>query len=338
MYEKEDAFLAAAKHFLESTPESSEKWKEEYRQLLSHYEILLKDVRFITRVSDRLQTRMRIINEKLTERTKELEIAKNLIANQNLELQIAKQELQEKVRQRTEELLALNEELSMSYQELDDFIYRASHDIKGPLVSMIGLCHLAEMESKELHTLQYIKMLSQTAVSLRTLLMRLLSVDNLKKMEINPRVWHLGTIFKQFEEFVNQRNKKQLIDYQSIFPPNISIYADRNVLTILFENLLDYAIKNIVHDRCKNSYLEVKAVDDKQDLLFFVSYNGNTIPPELSKEIFKLFHRTSNHPGHTGLELYSATLAATKLGGKLELVYSNEEETLFSIILPKIIV
>ncbi|MCS7004783.1 MAG: HAMP domain-containing histidine kinase [Cytophagales bacterium] len=337
MYEKEDIFLSEARKLLENPPESLETWKEYFSVLLNHYEMLLKDIRFVMRVSDRLQTRMRIINEKLIERTKELENAKSLIDNQNAELQAAKQELQEKVRQRTEELIALNEELNISYRELDDFIYRASHDIKGPLVSIIGLCHLAEMETKDEHCLQYFKMIAQTAISLRNLLTRLLSVDNLKKMEINPRVWHLSTIFEQLENFVRQKEDER-IRYDFIYPPNISIYVDKNVLTILLENLLEYAFNNITIKRYNTSFLEVKAIDNANDLLFFISYNGNTIPPELSKEIFKLFHRTSNHSGHTGLELYSATLAATKLGGKIELVYSTEEETLFNIFLPKIIV
>ena len=59
-------------------------------------------------------------------------------------------------RQRAEEKLILNnEELKKTNSELDRFVYSASHDLRAPLSSVLGLISLIELESKEPDTLTY---------------------------------------------------------------------------------------------------------------------------------------------------------------------------------------
>lgn len=334
MYDKEELFIQNAKNFLLKEDISLEEMKSAYLSVISKYDELLRDIRFVIKVSDRLQNKLRTINENLADQAEELEKAKNIISTKNDELTVAKTKLEEKVEERTQELIRLNHELMMSNAELDNFVYRASHDIKGPIMSMIGLCNLAEMETEDPRTIEYVQMLSSTAQGLKNVLMRLLSIDKLKKIEKSPESLYLKDILQQTELFFKQLPLADKIDFEFDCPDHVQLYSDRQILTILLENLIDFCVKNI-NVISNKPQIFLKVIPTEKDLQIFITYSGESIPEEFIKEIFTLFYRISNQ--HIGTELYSASLATAKLGGNLQLLQSTPEETIFSVFLPDII-
>ncbi|HEU5291361.1 MAG TPA: tetratricopeptide repeat protein, partial [Cyclobacteriaceae bacterium] len=70
----------------------------------------------------------------------ELARAKDQIDMQHDLLQELNKKLQVTVDLRTRQLETVNEELKYSNLELDNFIYRSSHDIRGPLIRLTGIC------------------------------------------------------------------------------------------------------------------------------------------------------------------------------------------------------
>src|SRR5260370_39969926 len=64
---------------------------------------------------------------------------------------------------RTKELEQANNEIKMGSLELDNFIYKSSHDIKGPLARLLGICHVALLDVQHEKSQMYFKMLNQTS-------------------------------------------------------------------------------------------------------------------------------------------------------------------------------
>jgi len=335
MYINEDKILSEAKVLVQDSQNSKQVSLEKYEKLASEYETLLSEIKFITKISDRLQNKLNNINENLLEQTVQLETAQKLIMNQNDELKLSKETLELKVAERTRELQQANNELKATNRELDTFVYRASHDIKGPIMSMLGICNLAEMEALHDTSMHYFRMLASVANQLQNKLVRLLAVNNLKKTIPAKKDFTLGDIFEHGVFASNQIKEQGHISIDIKYPKEKVINSDLSIYQILFDNLMEYAIKNVSNSDNGRFNVRMNIMVDK-NLQAFFTYNGIKIPENVHSEIFNMFYRTNNNPDLTGMELYTAFLAAEKLGGKVELLSSTREETIFSILIPNV--
>lgn len=75
--------------------------------------------------------------------------AKRIIERQNKELIKTNEELDNRVREKTIDLVDSNTMLQDVNEELDNYIYRTAHDIRGPLVTLKGVCNVAQMDVKD---------------------------------------------------------------------------------------------------------------------------------------------------------------------------------------------
>ncbi|MFT5913765.1 MAG: signal transduction histidine kinase [Flammeovirgaceae bacterium] len=334
MYISEDKILQEAKALVAENSDGQVSM-ENYQKLMGEYETLLSEIKFITKISDRLQNKLNSINENLLEQTVQLESAQKLIMIQNDELKQTKSNLENTVAERTEELQVANHDLKATNIELDTFVYRASHDIKGPIMSMLGICNLADMESINDVSKEYFGMLSEVAKQLHNKLNRLLTINNLKKKAPSFDTFQLQEIFDSTISSLAQFKGHDYIDISVDYPQDIQINSDLEVMQILFDNLSEYAIKNMGIREGERLYLkiEVKLNDGLQGV---ISFNGNKIPENIRDQIFKMFYRTNNNPDLTGMELYTSSLAAERLNGTVKLLSSSREETAFSLHLPNV--
>jgi signal transduction histidine kinase len=333
MYINEDKVLQEALQLAEAC-QNGQVPVEQYRRLAQEYETLLGEIKFITKISDRLQNKLNGINENLLEQTAQLEQAQKVIIQQNEELRQAKEDLEAKVAERTQELQQANEDLQVSNRELDTFVYRASHDIKGPLASIMGVCNVAMLEMQEGQGRQYFDMLLQVATQLQNKLNRLLNINNLKNMPPQPAQHALEALVAESVERLQAFPMAPYIKVSAKVPPGQLVHTDAEIFQILLDNLLEYALKNTRIGGEAPPFLHIQCLAN-HSLQLFVSYKGEVIPTEFLQEVFKMFYRTSNNPQLTGMELYTANLAAEKLHGHVEVISSNEQETIFSVFLPQ---
>src|SRR5690606_6179765 len=105
--------------------------------------------------------------------------AKVTIEDQNRQLTSLNRNLERMVDARTIELQVANEALKRVNDELDNFIYKTSHDIRGPLASLKGMCNVAIMDVKDPLALDYFNKLDATAEKLNTILTRLLIINQI---------------------------------------------------------------------------------------------------------------------------------------------------------------
>src|SRR5690606_39433630 len=88
-------------------------------------------------------------------------------------------DLDREVEKKTAELERVNLSHKQVNDELDNFIYKTSHDIRGPLASLKGMCNVAIMDVKDPLALDYFNKLDATAEKLNTILTRLLIINQI---------------------------------------------------------------------------------------------------------------------------------------------------------------
>ncbi len=120
---------------------------------------------------------------------RELSSAKNKIEEQNMRLAAYNKELEIKVHERTVDLNLSNRALQQVNDELDNFIYRTSHDIRGPIATLKGICGVALIDVKDSIAITYLRRIDETAERMNIILTRLMIVN-----QINGSLLELGKV------------------------------------------------------------------------------------------------------------------------------------------------
>lgn len=196
-----------------------------------------------------------------------------------------------------------NTELEKANEELDRFVYRASHDMRAPLSTLMGLLNLAKYattaeELEEYHQLMinridtmdgFIKEVTDYSRNTRVAIAK-------DKINVSDFV---EEVLDSFEFLSTEPNVKL---YQEI-DPKMEICSDTSRLKVVLSNLIYNAIK--YHDKNKpERFVRVQAVKQNKCLIIRIIDNGIGISPKYHKRIFNMFFRATESSSGTGLGLY----------------------------------
>ncbi|WP_299250210.1 sensor histidine kinase [uncultured Cytophaga sp.] len=234
-------------------------------------------------------------------------------------------ELEDKVRERTKELEFKN-------QQLDAFVYKASHDIKGPLKSIIGLARLGILDIDDLEAREYFHHIEKSSTRLDTLVADLLQVSKINNNVIQQTQIDFQEIIEEVQFSLNN-----IVDFET-FKIEINVtqdrdfYSDRNMVYSIFQNLIENAFT--YRDREKgNSFIKIRIEIDKQKTVFEFVDNGIGINKDLKDKVFDMFYRASDISGGSGLGLYLVKMAVNKIGGRINVESKMKKGTTFTIVI-----
>lgn len=258
----------------------------------------------------------------------ELASAKKIIEDQN-------HLLDQQVRDKTKELVDTNEELTKVNDELDNFIYKTSHDIRGPLASLKGMVNLAIMDVKDDKALGYLNKLDLTAEKLNIILTRLLIVNRINHAELKPEAIHFEPILQEILLLEMKKGipSKIKVDYE--VKPGIHLISDKEMVRLILENLIDNSIKFYNESQRIESFVRISIQSEEGNVTARIMDNGVGIATMDREKIFQMFVRASERSETGGIGLYLAKLATEKLGGDINLVSTDERFTEFIVTFPK---
>jgi signal transduction histidine kinase len=264
----------------------------------------------------------------------ELSRAKNKIEEQNSQLAGYNKQLEEDVTNRTKDLNLSNRALRQVNEELDNFIYKTSHDIRGPLATLKGMCNVALMDVRDELAINYLKKLDVTADRMNTILTRLMIVNHINSSVLLPVNVNFREIIDEIFAFERKKGLPPRFVITSEIDPDSSIISDVALVKIILENLIDNAIKFYNTSDRMNPFVKVKLTKLEGFVKVSVEDNGIGMKHRGGKDIFQMFMRASERSEIGGIGLYLAKIASEKIGGEVNLVHSDSKGSLFDIILP----
>lgn len=316
VFHNEEQVLDAAQRTIANDDIPAADLRVAYTGLMENYEKLLYDIKLLTRLSDKQQ---------------------NKIQQQNEELRHSKHNLEDIVVARTQDLNKAYSDLLNINKELDSFVYRASHDIRGPLATFLGLCNLAKMEVAELKALEYLEMLHSTAKRMDDILNRLLAINKMKNVSVKFEKIELKPLLEKIIYEAQQKESFRSVKLSVNAFDALHIFSDRNILEIMLMQMVENAVDSLPsspQDRTQTEFIQLYLIRQEQYLCLFVKYIGVVVPPEHWEKVFEIFHRTHHRSDITGLRLYTAKLAADKINSKIRIVESNPVQTIFEVLIP----
>lgn len=257
--------------------------------------------------------------------------AKVTIEDQNRQLTSLNRNLERMVDARTIELQVANEALKRVNDELDNFIYKTSHDIRGPLASLKGMCNVAIMDVKDPLALDYFNKLDATAEKLNTILTRLLIINQINNSSASHELIDFREIVDDVIVLERKRGLPPRLTIKKEIEDNIIFYSDKELIRIILENLIDNAIKFYNDSDRADPFVKIKVERDGSLLKVRVIDNGIGISQVNPDKIFQMFSRASERSGTGGIGLYLTKTATEKIGGQIDLKTTPEGYTEFFV-------
>ena len=219
--------------------------------------------------------------------------------------------------------------------ELNTFIYRTSHDLRGPLCTLSGLMNIFKLESSGHATHNLIELIESTINKLDCTLSDLVNIAEAnagivsKPAHINIHALLYRTVGRVGESYniydslfkIDIEQKEEFVNYENLFS------------SILF-NLIAYAIQNLMPDRVGIVKIDIKQQSDKSVFLR-IEDNGQGISHEIQGRVFEMFFKTNAHE-QVGLCLYMVKNYTEYMGGTVELESKQGRGTVIKLHIPSL--
>lgn len=229
-----------------------------------------------------------------------------------------------------------NETLIKINKELDSFVYSISHNLRAPLMSVLGLLDLARNESNSSVIHQYHDMMKSSICKLDETLKEILEYSRNARQGLV-----VGEI--DFQKMINDNFERmqfmpgyERIQKEIFIEGDCRFYSDQYRLSLILNNLISNAIK--YSDPSKEMsfmHITIKLLPERVYLTF--RDNGIGIENGYIQKVFNMFFRATEKNEGAGLGLYIVKEAVEKLGGTIELESQVGKGTVFKIQLPNLI-
>ncbi|MDH5366630.1 MAG: PAS domain-containing sensor histidine kinase [Cyclobacteriaceae bacterium] len=226
----------------------------------------------------------------------------------------------------------VEEELKIRNEELDNFVYKVSHDLRSPLSSTLGLVHLANLEESDDNLRQYIELIGDRISQLDRFIGDVLSHSkNLKVELIYTKINFKEIIEEKFSELDYLHGANMMS--KNVNTQGQEFYGDKWRISEVFRNLISNAIK-YMNRKTDNAFVnvDINITPKKASIVF--SDNGIGISSSTLPKIFDMFYRATDISEGSGIGLYIVKNAINKMGGKIKLESEQGKGTTFKITLP----
>ncbi|MDO1446852.1 PAS domain-containing protein [Rhodocytophaga aerolata] len=224
------------------------------------------------------------------------------------------------------------DELNEKNFELDQFVYKTSHDLRAPLSTILGLVTILKQEKEECVKNQYIDLIESRVNKLDKFIKSMLDYSRNTRTGVSCEQVDLEALAKECVhelEYMKHFSRVQII----LDIRQKQLYTDLFRLKIIFSNLISNAIK--YQDFAKEqSRLTIEISTSAQSCIIRFTDNGIGIEQAYQDRIFNMFFRASENSEGSGLGLYIIKQGLAALNGTISFSSEIGVGTEFVITLP----
>ena len=245
------------------------------------------------------------------------------------ELEMTKSSLQEKC-------IALektNLTLTKTNEELDEFVYKVSHDLRGPITSVMGLIDLCKIDKE--NTDSYLALQNKSMQKLDNFIEEIMYYSRNARLAITPVVLDIEKLILESFEKQTFAYSAEAITLKVEVKGNYLFYGDEFRLNIILNNLISNAIR-YRNTEIVSPYLHFEVFIQQEGAKIRVSDNGIGISAQHLPHIFEMFYRANAKVSGSGLGLYIVKEAIHKMKGQIEVQSEERKGTTFMLDIPNI--
>ncbi len=216
-------------------------------------------------------------------------------------------------------------------KELETLIYRLSHDIQGPMSSIMGLINIGKIECKDKKIVELLQKQEDAASELNKTLKALMNISEIKKDKLTVERITFKSVIDNVMSRLKYTAGYNFIQAVVDVDPKHFVISDRSLLETILQNLIENSIKYRIKDKPS---LLIETVRHSNCLYLAVIDNGIGIPVDQQNKVFDMFYRASENSTGSGLGLYVVKSSVEKLNGSVSMKSVPGKGCRFDIIIP----
>lgn len=274
-------------------------------------------------------------SEKINQNQKELLKAYEVIEKQKELLSHENRNLETELLERNQDLSEANSELIKYNNELRQFSYTISHNLRGPVASLLGLVELYDRSTLSSENSKITEHIGSSALRLDAIIKDLNKIIDIRNdiFQIRQKVV-LADELHQIKKVLHLGTEVSFIDLQIDLHKSEQIYSVRPMVHSILYNLISNAIKYRAPERL--SEIRINTDENSEYYILQVEDNGLGIDLHNHREnLFKLYKRFHYHTEGKGIGLYLVKLQCEALGGYIEVRSELNKFTCFTAYLRK---
>ena len=204
--------------------------------------------------------------------------------------------------------------------ELESFVYTVSHDLNGPVISVLGYVDLFETDFGA--TLPdeakfYLERIKASGIFMQSLISDLLELSRIGRVQTEPEMVDLEELILKLVEESRSAIDDVAVEIAGDMPP---VHMNPARARQLFGNLM----KNSV-DHSGRSDVRIAVTAEEENDLVSISFsdNGPGIPADKRDRVFGVFERLDVSHGGTGMGLAICKRIVETIGGQIWIVDSD---------------
>ena len=229
-------------------------------------------------------------------------------------------------------LLAVkNEELQRAYNELDKFSYSVTHDMRGPLLSVLGAIEAAQHMDDITEIRKMLLMMKDSVRNLDDFIQSIHDYYNLNRGELEIKEIDFNELVEEQIKIFNFTYLMSDVTFNTNIIQKETFRGDVLSVKLILNNLLSNAFKYQRKDN-KNKTVDLNILVENGYAAIDVIDNGVGIAENYLGDIFNMFFRASTQDVGSGFGLYNVKAAVTKLNGKITVDSEINKGTHFKVL------
>jgi signal transduction histidine kinase/DNA-binding response OmpR family regulator len=268
------------------------------------------------------------------------------IQERDTALRQARDELEQRVLERTTQLAVANKELDLRNREVEratqlksKFLASMSHELRTPLNAIVGFSDLlAEQTAGQLNDKQkrFVHHIKQGSAHLLQLINDILDLSKIEagQLEFHCEPFQIGEALPEVLSTIRPLAMAKHITVQEKIESDIGVFADR----VRFKQILYNLLSNAVKFTPKDGRIDIECYETSGAVCVAVSDTGIGIRPEDQKLVFEEFRQVEGNTDAasegTGLGLAITKRLVEQQGGKISLESELGKGSRFTFTLP----
>ena len=223
------------------------------------------------------------------------------------------------------------------YKKLDymskEFISNITHELKTPLTSIIGFSETLKGVEEEEDRQMFYSIINKEAIRLNNLISDVLIFSEIETQnDMNKQKIEILSLLNSIKQLLSPQTSENNFEIK-IMENKIVILSCEKYLRQVFINIMDNSIKHSF-----GTCLEIKCIEELNDVILTFSDDGIGIPEDEIENIFGRFYKvidSKTKSRGTGLGLSIVESSIQKLGASIEVFNNLDKGVTFKIIIPK---
>ena len=226
-----------------------------------------------------------------------------------------------------------NKELHKINEELNRFIYSASHDLKAPILSIKGLLNVARIEGIDRNPDKYFSMISNSINQLEIFIENIISYYKNVRIPSSYATIDFEKIVRETIKSYNNYYNATSIDFQCEINEKEAFVTDEFRIRVIINNLLSNAIKYQKHNET-HKLIRISILVENATARIEIEDNGIGIDQQDLDDIYKMFYRATTQNSGSGIGLYIVQEAVQKINGKIHVFSEKDQGSKFIVQIP----